>query len=248
MVDFNSLFDFLFFCDRVIRDFRYFFSDDDERFLQAVADTCEAQKTVLKKGTKLWRAQLGCKENKDQEYPNSIQFYPYSHDRMKPIPRECAEGRINPKGIAYLYLSDDCRTAMSEVRPWIGAQVTIGEFWVRSDLKILDIRSPEFPGNNAPDHILIEWANWEQIGRAFSKPVSSSEHKTEYIPTQIISEKIRSLGFGGIKYKSSIGEGFNYVFFDIESAIVSGDLKISRCNKINYEFDDLSLTDYNGRL
>ena len=45
---------------------------------------------------------------------------------MKPLERIALEGRTNPKGIPYLYLSSKKETAMSEVRPWIGGYISLG--------------------------------------------------------------------------------------------------------------------------
>lgn len=44
-------------------------------------------------------------------------------------PREATRpGRLNPTGIPYLYLSSDKETAIAEVRPWMGANVTVASF------------------------------------------------------------------------------------------------------------------------
>lgn len=40
---------------------------------------------------------------------------------MKPLSNSASEGRANPKGIPYLYVATDKETAMSEVRPSLGA-------------------------------------------------------------------------------------------------------------------------------
>lgn len=41
---------------------------------------------------------------------------------------------------------------------------------------------------------------------------------SDYVPTQIIAELIKSLGYDGIAYKSSLANGHNIALFDLESA------------------------------
>lgn len=45
--------------------------------------------------------------------------------RMKPLPYQASEGRANPKGIPYLYTATYHDTAIVEVRPWVGALVSV---------------------------------------------------------------------------------------------------------------------------
>lgn len=63
---------------------------------------------------------------------------PYPVDRMKPRRDRTKEGRANPKGIPYLYTANDKETAIAEVRPWIGAYVSIAELKVVRPLTIVN--------------------------------------------------------------------------------------------------------------
>ncbi len=45
-------------------------------------------------------------------------------------------GRLNPRGIPYLYLASDELTAISEVRPWKDAELTLAEFRTIRTLKL----------------------------------------------------------------------------------------------------------------
>ena len=102
---------------------------------------------------------------------------------------------------------------------------------ITRDLKILDF-SVEHGNNNfklkfifgKPSDEEIIKSVWSDIDNAFSKPTKASDLKSEYAPTQIISEFIRSKGYDGIAYKSSLAEGHNICLFDLDSA------EVVKCN------------------
>lgn len=54
---------------------------------------------------------------------------------MKPLRDKASEGRANPKGIPYLYLATTKEAPMSEVRPWIGSDISVGQFKLISQLQ-----------------------------------------------------------------------------------------------------------------
>jgi hypothetical protein len=60
---------------------------------------------------------------------------------------------------------------------------------------------------------------WTNINEAFSEPAERGDESVDYVPTQILAETFKSLGFDGIAYWSSYGEsGFNVALFDPTSA------------------------------
>jgi RES domain-containing protein len=63
----------------------------------------------------------------------------YGAARMKPRVDRAVEGRANPAGIPVLYLGATIQTAISEVRPWIGASVSVAQFKVLRKLRALDL-------------------------------------------------------------------------------------------------------------
>jgi len=135
---------------------------------------------------------------------------------MIPDPKLTREGRANPAGAPVLYLASDRETAMSEVRPWVGVDVTVAEFALRHDLHVVDstARSPE----ETEGSLLEVFATWPDLDRGFSRPVQRSEHSSDYAATQAIAELFRQLGFDGIQYRSSLGQGTNVVLFDLDAA------------------------------
>lgn len=121
---------------------RYIFNKEIEAFLRVVLETGKQRENeAIKAGAIFWRAQLG------HEWCSMVDNYgeiidklpqPYSHERMKPISFSATEGRANPKGIPYLYLATDKQVAMSEVRPWVGPIVSVGQFKTMRDLRLID--------------------------------------------------------------------------------------------------------------
>ncbi|WP_157830678.1 RES family NAD+ phosphorylase [Aeromonas sobria] len=60
---------------------------------------------------------------------------------------------------------------------------------------------------------------WTHIDNAFSNPVTNSDLKSDYAPTQIISEYIKSLGYDGLAFKSSLGPSYNFALFNLDCVV-----------------------------
>ena len=140
-------------------------------------------------------------------------------ERMKPLRDRALEGRANPKGISYLYVSDNKETALSEVRPWLGSLISLAQFKILRNLTIVHCWTEDRPRRiffkGIPPE---EWDKvvWFDVDRAFSTPVTASDQLAEYVPTQIIAELYKVHGFDGIAYRSAFGRGHNFVLFDID--------------------------------
>ena len=212
------------FANRVIRDNRYFFDDNVQGFLDYIAKSFPERVLTLPKDYHLWRAQLG-NDTVAEEYGEVPE--PWRPPRMVPDATKVREGRANPRGIAYLYLSTSKETAMHEVRPWTGSVISTAIFKITEDQKLVDFS--KFHGETHPP---ISWPSlfkdptedeirkdiWISIDNAFSEPVQNNEDPTKYIPTQIIAELVKREGYHGIAYKSVFSDGFNIVLFDMNAA------------------------------
>jgi hypothetical protein len=242
MAQFKSSEDYRNFDHAVRRQLRYVRGVAHDEFLQAILETGVRRQLSLRNNTFLqgvWRAQLGnCwseveKDGKVQRVP-----CPYPKSRMKPIPEKVSDGRANPKGITCLYMSTDFNAAILEVRPLIGAYVTVAKMDITKRLTIVDFTSEnanfEYTWSIDKPFGEIEKAVWSDINDAFSKPAQRSDESLDYIATQILSELFKSNGFDGVAYKSSYGEaGYNIALFDLDAANV-GDCYL-------YRVDDISL-------
>lgn len=225
---FNSWQSYWRFRTAVTNSSRYIFDEETNQFLSAVLETCTSRQKLITKGAIFWRSQLGGSFR--QEYDdegNELGDVPCPHpvERMKPLKFASSEGRANPKGIPYLYLATTKETAMSEARPWIGSEISVGQFKVKSELRIIDCSLNHFAnplyidlerGFYEPSDEEKEKSVWAHIDRAFSEPVTQNENQAHYVPTQIIAELFKKEGFDGIAYKSMLSDGHNVVLFDPE--------------------------------
>ncbi|OME50902.1 hypothetical protein BSK59_21430 [Paenibacillus odorifer] len=67
-----------------------------------------------------------------------------------------------------------------------------------------------------------------------STPVSPHFSNIEYLPTQYITELIKSKGFDGIVYSSAMASGDNIVLFDDNNVVVDS-IEYVEISGINYE-------------
>lgn len=133
-------------------------------------------------------------------------------------------GRANPKYVKYLYVAESPTTAIFEVRPFIYDAVNIAKVQVNEPLKVANIAVELDLSNDK--NATVEMYVMRMIQRAFSKPTNNTD---DYIPTQIIAEYIKSLGYDGIRFNSSIHSGgVNLTIFNYEKceAISSQDFRL----------------------
>lgn len=164
--------------------------------------------------------------------------YPYPPERMVPLKGKASEGRVNPKGLPCLYVSTTEETAVAEVRPWVGAFVSVAQFETVRELRVIDCTLHEpvrsmWLGEPSPEK--RERKVWSSVDQAFSKPVEPSNLTAEYAPTQIISEWFKHHGFDGIVYGSALGDGVNLACFDIAAASVQS-CKLVKITSVAYQF------------
>jgi hypothetical protein len=227
--EFKSWRSFWDFNHAVRRKSRYVRAPEHEEFLSAVAETSNGRKLSLKKGANLWRAQLGHDWRDEGQGDETFEVQcAHSPERMKPLPDKAYDGRANPKGIPCLYLANSKETAMSEVRPWVGSYVSVGQFKILRDQQLIDCSRTHkagsfllsFPfGEREPEPSDIEKAVWSDIDRTFAEPMTRSDDSADYVATQILAELFKKEGFDGIVYKSNFGEeGYNIALFDITAA------------------------------
>jgi len=210
---------------------RYIRSIETEEFLQTLLATSEELKEIIKPESIFWRAQLGYKINEgvqtDGEYAPHV-LYPYPPERMKPRYREASAGRANPKGIPYLYLATDQKTAISEARPWIGSMVSAAQFKTNRELEVINFTDAKFDPSKYENLEFISYERepepnvrkdivWTEINEAFSRPITPNDRVDDYVPTQIIAELFKNAGLDGIAYASSLGGGHNLAIFDMEA-------------------------------
>lgn len=184
----------------------------------------------------LFRSRL---EGVKNENGNVIHPYPVSEMGSPPVSLS-KNGRANARGITCLYTASNIQTAIAEIRPWKGAQVSVSRIITNKELLVIDLVTikntfealyPNISLTNLLHHYLI--ILW---GYDLSKPVSSPDtSEIEYAPTQAITEFIKFKGYDGLIYGSSLGEGNNIVIFD-QSNVTIVDSQLFEVQDVRYEF------------
>ena len=138
-------------------------------------------------------------------------FWGYATEGSDAPPKGSASsGRANSEGISVLYLADSPSTAVLEVRPLIGQDVSVAKVKILDELKLFDF--------TRKDGFLSDFGNalsYMVISKAFSEPFSGKS--LDYAPTQYLCEYIKRLGFDGIKYNSAMkNDAYNIAIFNID--------------------------------
>lgn len=213
---------------------RYILSEEQRTFLDTVLATIRERDGELKEGHVFYRAQLGidlCDKTDSDGNWIGEDMWGYGASRMKPLIDRAREGRANSSGIPVLYVGTTVTNAISEVRPWIGADLSVAECKLLRPLRTLDLSLGHGKSSLSGPilrHVLggsdltaqeKENAVWIEIDNAFSTPVTQSDDRADYAPTQILAELFRSVGYDAIAYKSQFGDdvrqlGYNIAIFD----------------------------------
>ena len=142
-------------------------------------------------------------------------------DKMgKPPAEKSTPGRANPKGIPYLYLSNNEKTTLFESRSYIFDFVTIGEFQLVEKITVaklqnIDKLSPFLIEEDVVGEFLSLRSYLITLEKELSKPVRRGDNELDYLPSQYLCEFIKSIGFDGVEYRSSLYEGgFNIALFN----------------------------------
>lgn len=220
---------------------RSIFSDKTNQFLQRIRQGLAKREKTEPKGKRLFRSQAGYKEIHHEDY---AEYGAHDAERMKPICGLSIEGRSNPKGIPVLYLSDDDKTSMSELRPQVAQIISCAQFVTNRELKFVDCCTADNIYTEAqlifgPPVSEEKWNDqiWFQIGKLFSQPVLNEPHNALYVPTQILSELFNDEGFDGLYFKSHLGPGINYVIFEPANVDMT-DCVLKYTKKVDYSFVD----------
>ena len=129
-----------------------------------------------------------------------------------PPSEKAVPGRANPEGIAYLYAADTPETAVMEVRPSLNEIVSVAEIEALRPLVLFDWCKPRNETERQPERTKSD-LDCEYLSEFFSQ--LNPGNSLDYIPTQYLSEYIKSKGFDGMRFQSSVcNGGVNIVLFD----------------------------------
>ena len=211
--------------------------DNLEKIFNLLNKSLLLTEEILSENTEFYRARKGCKK----ENNNLIdRFSPY--EKMGSPPKyKTKSGRANPPGISFIYLATDKETALSEVRPWKGAKVSIAKFILNIDLKVIDltdinIGSPFQYKGDLKEEIEKRYL-LQKLDCKLKEPINPDHSDIEYVPTQFITEFIRSENYDGIIYDSAMGPGKNIVLFN-DVNVDKDSTNLFEVKNISYGFDE----------
>ena len=193
---------------------------------------------VLPKGEKFYRARIS--DNKNG----------YTIEEMGNPPNTSAKsGRANPNGISYLYLAYDTLTTLYEVRATLYDYVTVGTFSLEENIQVVNLSRFTYDvfyileRDLDLEYIMIHDTFIDKLGQELSKPRRRSDSELDYLPTQYLSELIKSMGIDGIEFKSSLYEnGVNLAIFNPDK-FKGLEVSVYDIKNIKLEYTDLKLED-----
>jgi hypothetical protein len=208
---------------RYLKRSRRFIIEDDptgeivrpETWVPSLLDRTDAF-VIVDPAKQLYRGRMGTITGKA---PNAYRL-PLPANAMGAPPATLARAsRANPDGISVLYCAFEPETAVIETGRFPGAVVTVRELRPRERLKLADLRGDRsviepLGTPNLADVIQIATLIGS-LGDALAKPIHPDDFATEYVPTQYLSEVIRSAGYDGMCFGSALKSGgTNVVIFD----------------------------------
>ncbi len=143
-----------------------------------------------------------------------------------PPPEYAVEGRCNPQGVSYLYAALEEHTAVAEIRPFINDTISIG---ILKPLRDLNLVCLDYDPTGYVSDSLFNY-----IQMSFSE--INKEKNDAYFITQYITSLIKSLGYDGIYFRSSlVKNGTNYVIFKPDDCLVVSS-KLIDLYEVNYNY------------
>lgn len=166
--------------------------------LELLNDVSTNPERRILSGTHLYRCRI---INDEKDIGNKPPFYGYGKEESFVPPINLSRDmRANYRYIPYLYCANHPYTALVEVRPRLGAKVSVATVQVNEELTLLDftLKSTSKKITNPKINLFSD------LSMLYSKPVSADDNLLDYIPTQFVAEYAKKLGYDGIAFRSSL--------------------------------------------
>lgn len=170
----------------------------DVKALDLLDDISTNPERNLLNGTILFRSRI---INDDSQTNKEVGFFGFDSKGSFVPPRKVSKDlRANYRYIPYLYCSNHPYTAIVEVRPRLGAHISLASIQVDSEIRLLDFTMQNISSrmSDAKKNLFYD------LSAIYSKPITDDDDIIDYIPTQYIAEYAKNLGYDGIAYKSSL--------------------------------------------
>lgn len=209
---------------------RYILNKKWTSYLDKLLTDARNKEDYIKKDREFWRARIGCSWRETKKRRDLFPV-PITEIGAPPIGK-VSMGRINPKGMRYLYLANDKQTAIYEVKPYLNEHVTLAKFKIKKDLTIVNLCKYDKGKSNS----------WDNISFWFSLPLRPSNISYEYLPIQYLAAAFQEAGYDGIQYKSSLNNGgHNIVIFNPNNAKITKTRAVVHILSIQCEYNYCSL-------
>ncbi len=208
--------------------------------IEFIKDIISETAVTILNGAKYYRARVGYLEHgipRNFDWYRKRHFMPYKANQIGRVPPPRAKnGRMNRKGVSFLYLASDLYTAVAEVRPYPGQCVSTGKFVSNNDIKVIDLTDIKISKYNS-DSKLDEFLTLKTMNELFSRPVPN-QTGSQYVITQLLADVIRKLEYDGVVYKSHVGSGTNLVIFNPSFfQYTEEETSVVCINEIHYSYD-----------
>ena len=141
-----------------------------------------------------------------------------------PPHKNTSAGRANAAGIRCLYLANDVDTTLLEVRAEAFDVISVGKFELQEDIIVIDLKSIDkispFIENLGYREHAINKDHLNKINKEMGKVSCRSDSDLDYVPTQYISDFVKSIEhngkieYAGIEYNSTMSTfGSNLAIF-----------------------------------
>ncbi|GGJ94012.1 hypothetical protein GCM10007063_15690 [Lentibacillus kapialis] len=195
--------------------------------VQILAEFCRHSEINLKEDMLFYRARISEKNGYEKT------------DMGAPPMHKVKDGRANPIGIPCLYLSNNEKTTLHEIRAGAFDYVTMGEFQALNNISVVDFTMLDQTSPLMVDDIkryAVNKSHLKDISSEIARPLRSTDGPLDYLPSQYIIDFIKNRGYQGVKYKSTVSDsGFNLAVFD-EKLFDCIDTKIYMIENIDYKY------------
>ncbi|WP_374259070.1 RES family NAD+ phosphorylase [Aquabacterium sp.] len=171
----------------------------------------------------------------------------FEKDKMGAPPESKASlGRVQLAGQSTLYTAIKAETAIAEVRPSVGSQVSVAEFSVQQGclLRVLNLTRYEGLLDKGPDGFTQQITKIHKAMSFSEREFSRQAHPNDpakYLDTIYITQLIREKGFDGIAYRSLLHKGgVNYAFFSPDSLECVSDPVVWTVKSVEYKSEPVN--------
>ena len=217
--------------------------------LELLDDISTNPEIVIEKNSLLYRCRIVLNKN---EVEKTKGFHGYNAEgSFVPPPKDTRDMRANYRYIPYLYCANNPYISLVEVRPSLGSLVSVATIEVKEPIRLLDFTVQQKPSQmtDAKKNLFLD------LSMLYSSPVSNTDDILDYIPTQYIAEYVKSKGYDGIAFSSSLvpeineqrPERFNIVIFNYNKCFAKKSNLISvsgveiRCEQIDNDASRLDI-------